>query len=241
MNTSRSSLSHKAAACLSLVLLAGITQAGELAPPLELPSTFSGVGSVATPDERYSEFSSWPTLQSDYSGTKDAGNIGLFRVPLFGQISGFGVRVANANGGDFDGLSQQSLYIDFKLPWTWSPWEGMNAVPRFTLEVGQFETDLENRRFGSFGLAVQLDSERWRIPVFADFGFSPTFIDGSNYGDQNFGTSLNFTSHLALGIRYGRKSNHSVSVRYQHISNSGINSTNPGVNMFGIDLTFFGR
>ena len=77
--------------------------------------------------------------------------------------------------------------------------------------------------------------------MFMDLGLSPTIIDGATYGDHDFGTSFNFTSHIGLGLRFGQSKNHVVKLRYQHISNGGIDEVNPGVNMIGIDVVLWAR
>lgn len=241
MSKSTSSFPYRIAALLLLVSVARITQAGELTPPFEWPIPSAGEESTSLLGDRLSVIASLQSVDADNGSMADAGNIVLFELPLIGQISNFGVRVASADGGQFDGLTQQSLFVDFKLPWRWSPWEGVYATPRLTLEVGEFDTDLEDRLFGSFGPALRIDNDRWRIPVFVDLGISPTVIDGSEFGDRNLGSSLNFTSYVALGMRFGRQKDHSVSFRFQHISNGGINSTNPGVDMFGFDFVFWAR
>lgn len=222
LSKSTSSFPYRIAALLLLVSVARITQAGELTPPFEWPIPSAGEESTSLLGDRLSGIASLQSVDADNGSIADAGNIVLFELPLIGQISNFGVRVATADGAQSDGLTQHSLFVDFKLPWRWSPWEGVYATPRLTLEVGEFDTDLEDRLFGSFGPALRIDNDRWRIPVFVDLG-----------------TSLNLTSHVALGMRFGRQKDHSVSFRVQHISNGGINSTNPGVDMFGIDLVFW--
>jgi len=241
LSKSTSSFPYRIAAFLLLVSVARITQAGELASPFESPVSSAGEESTSILDDRFSRIASLQSVDANNGSMADAGKIGLFELPLIGQISSFGVRVASADGGQFDGLTQQSLFLDFKLPWRWSPWEGVYATPRLTLELGQFDTDLEDRLFGSFGPALRIDNDRWRIPAFVDLGISPTVIDGSEYGDWDLGASFNFTSHVALGMRFGRQKDHSVSFRFQHVSNGGTNSSNPGVDMFGIDYVFWAR
>ena len=163
----------------------------------------------------------------------------LFRLPLIGDLSRIGFRTATADGGQFPRLNQYALFLDFKLPMTWSPWPDVTADPRLTFEVGRFEFGDEGRNFASLGPAVRFTNQRWRMPMFVDLGLSPTVIDGSRFGGRDLGTSLNFTSHIALGLQFGRQNAHTLSFRYQHISNGGINHTNPGTNMIGLDYVFW--
>ncbi len=163
---------------------------------------------------------------------------GLFSVPLLGTFESFGFRFATADGGKFNRLTQQAFFADFTLPWRWTTSKNVSIAPRLTVEGGRFESGSEHRYFASFGPSVRLTSDARRVPLFVDVGISPTVIDGSQYGDNDFGTSFNFTPHVAFGLRFGRTKNQVVKLRYQHISNGSINNTNPGVNMVGIDLSF---
>ncbi len=179
-----------------------------------------------------------PTTRDERADTPVPEDFSLFHIPLVGNIQDFGFRMASADGGKFNDLTQQAFFVDFRLPWTWSPWTNFTASPILAFEIGRFNQGSENRYFASLGPTLRLAADRWRVPLFMDLGLSPTVIDGSTYGDQDFGTSFNFTSHIALGLRFGRTKNHVVKLRYQHISNGGINNINPGVNMVGIDFSF---
>ncbi len=172
------------------------------------------------------------------SGTTLPDDAGLFSLPLLGTFESLGFRFATADGGKFNGLTQQAFFADFSLPWRWTTWKNVSIAPRLTVEAGRFESGSEHRFFASFGPSVRLTSDAHRVPLFVDVGISPTVINGSQYGDNDFGTSSNFTLHVALGLRFGRTKNQVVKLRYQHISNGGINNTNPGVNMVGIDFSF---
>lgn len=168
-------------------------------------------------------------------------DVNLFHIPLIGEIENFGFRMATADSGKFDGLRQQAFFVDFKLPWEWSPWPNITASPKLALEVGRFNQGSEDRFFASLGPTLRLANDRWRVPLFMDLGLSPTIIDGSSYGDRDFGTSFNFTSHIGFGLRFGQKRNHLVKLRYQHISNGSIDEVNPGVNMIGVDVVLWAR
>ena len=180
-------------------------------------------------------------IRSNLVLTPDTSYIQIFEVPLIGRITGFGIRQGNVDGGQFNDLDQQAVYVDFRLPWRWSAWGSTTITPRLTLEVGRFVNDVEDRAFGSLGPNFLFENERWRLPLVVDMGLSPTVIDGSTYGDRELGTSFNFTSHLAVGMRFGQSHDHRVSLRYQHISNGGISAKNPGVNMIGLDVVLWSR
>jgi len=165
----------------------------------------------------------------------------LFRLPLVSNIKSMGYRVTTSDGDEFDGLTRHALFLDFGLPWTWTGKSGLSATSLLTLEAGRMTKDSDYRNFLSLGPTLRLTNDRWRKPIFVDVGFSPTVIDGTTYGDTKLGTSFNFTSHVALGLRFGENKDHVVKLRYEHISNGGYDDLNPGVNMVGIDFVFWNK
>lgn len=80
----------------------------------------------------------------------------------------------------------------------------------------------------------------WRMPMstssfFAELSISPTYISGSTFNGRDLGGNFHFTSSVALGRRLGRSG--AVLLRAQHMSNGGISSTNPGIDMLGIEFS----
>ena len=83
----------------------------------------------------------------------------------------------------------------------------------------------------------------WRFPIgggrhYVDFGFSPTFLTGTEAADRNLGGHVHFTSSLALGMRFGLLDAYSLRLRVQHTSNGGLNDNNPGLDLIGFDVGF---
>ena len=231
----------RTALVVPLLVIAAIAHAMEsavpfrepLSPPISYSETLSGYG--------FTTLNIIPVSRDSSADTAVPEDINIFHIPLVGDIQDFGFRWATADGSQFDDLTQQAFFIDFRLPWKWSPWPDVSASPKLVLEAGRFNQGSENRFFASLGPTLRLANDRWRIPLFMDLGLSPTIIDASTYGDRNFGTSFNFTSHIALGLRFGRSKNHVLKLRYQHISNGGFDEVNPGVNMIGIDVVMWAR
>ena len=79
----------------------------------------------------------------------------------------------------------------------------------------------------------------WRFqpptsPLFVEFSLSPTLLGGSHLGDRDLGGNVHFTSALSFGRRFA--SGWSLIARAQHLSNGGLNSQNPGLDMFGLGV-----
>ncbi len=193
------------------------------------------------PAREFSQFGATSLTRFEIDDPEITDEITLFRIPLLGSLEDVGFRYSSARGDNFDGLTQKAFFVDFRLPWSRSPSPNVSVTTRLTLEAGQFEQQSDIRRFASFGPTIRLANDRWRVPFFVEAGIAPTVIDGSMYNDVDFGTSLNITSYLAFGMRLGRTESHVIKLRYQHISNVGINDDNPGVNMVGIDIVFWAR
>ncbi len=226
---------------LPLLVVAAITHATEsampfrerLSPPITYFESLSGNG--------FASLHAVPTTRDDRADITVPEDTNLFHIPLIGDIQDFGFRLATADGGKFSDLTQQALFVDFKLPWMWSRWTNVSASSKLTLETGRFNQESENLYFASLGPTLRLAADRWRVPLFMDLGLSPTIIVGSTDGDRDVGTSFAFTSHIALGLRFGQKRNHVVKLRYQYISNGGLDEVNPGVNMIGVDVVLWAR
>ena len=104
------------------------------------------------------------------------------------------------------------------------------------LAIGSFSGAAQDRGFISFGPV-------WRLPIvrrslFVELGLSPTLIGGSSLDGRDLGGNFHFTSSVAIGATFGRRHAISLSLRAQHTSNGGLNDTNPGIDMFGINVAF---
>lgn len=91
------------------------------------------------------------------------------------------------------------------------------------------------RMFASFGPVWRLNDPDH--PAVVEFGFSPTLLGGSTLGDQDLGGNLHFTSSLAIGRAFGLRKQYLASMRLQHLSNGGLNNTNPGLDSIGVGFS----
>ncbi len=106
----------------------------------------------------------------------------------------------------------------------------------FDLAIGTISTSQESRAFVSFGPV-------WRLPtnsrsLLVELGFSPTLIGGSSFNGRDLGGNFHFTSSASVGATFGARKNISLALRVQHTSNGGLSSTNPGLDMIGLNFVF---
>ncbi len=104
------------------------------------------------------------------------------------------------------------------------------------LAIGAISTSQETRPFVSLGPV-------WSLPIrsrslFVELGFSPTLIAGSSLNGRELGGNFHFTSSASIGTTFGVRENISLALRVQHTSNGGLSSTNPGLDMIGLNFTF---
>ncbi|MCI0518592.1 MAG: acyloxyacyl hydrolase [Woeseiaceae bacterium] len=142
-----------------------------------------------------------------------------------------GYRVVSAYH-KFDGTSQFAALFRLRPP-------RRLRSEHLELAIGAIASSADTRAFVSLGPV-------WRWPIgegswHAELGFSPTLIGGSAFGDRDLGGVLHFTSSASVGATFGRRQSASLSLRIQHTSNGGLDSTNPGLDMIGLDFAWIPR
>jgi len=82
---------------------------------------------------------------------------------------------------------------------------------------------------------------RWKIVPYFQFGGGVCYTDAYYY--EGIGQGFNFTLQLGTGFRYfiGKRYSIDFEIRYNHISNAGMDHRNDGVNAIGatVGLSYF--
>lgn len=73
---------------------------------------------------------------------------------------------------------------------------------------------------------------------FFELGFSPTFLADTQFGSRNIGGHLHFSSSATIGHKFGQNKRSIIGLRIQHISNGGLNNTNPGLDSVGLSVSY---
>lgn len=139
---------------------------------------------------------------------------------------GYRVTVADKK---FDDTRQFALVYEAIAP------RGIGAS-HLELAVGAIGSSNDSRALLSVGPVWQLPlrTDRFALQV----GFSPTLISGSTFDGRDMGGNLHFTSSASFVANFGATHNISVALRIQHISNGGLSSNNPGMDMFGLTISY---
>jgi len=153
-----------------------------------------------------------------------------FRLESVGARGGLS---ASTTGEDF---YQAEAFGNWKLPWGWDLGKEWHLQSRFDLSLGWLGDSGHAAAIGAVGPSVVLGRER--LPVSFEGGVSPTLMSRHEFGTKDFGSEFQFTSHV--GVNWDLAAHWRLSYRFQHMSNAGLASKNPGLNMhlFGISYLF---
>ena len=176
-----------------------------------------------------------------FRGIRVAGwvSAGLLVGAVAGRGEGFSLESVGARGGfqadhsDRD-FGQLEGFANLNLPWGWNLGREWHVQSRLDLSVGWLGVRGDNAVIGTVGPSLVLS--RARLPLSLEGGVSPTFLSRHEFRSANFGTDFQFTSYLGLNwefIRHWR-----VGYRFQHMSNAGLSTPNPGLNMHMFALSY---
>ncbi len=77
----------------------------------------------------------------------------------------------------------------------------------------------------------------WKqLPVFLEGGISPTIIAREDFATKDFGIPFQFTAYV--GLSWDFWSHFRLGYRFQHMSNAGLSTHNPGLNLQVLALSY---
>jgi hypothetical protein len=161
------------------------------------------------------------------TGSSRAEDFCLESVGVRGGVS------ANPGRNEFH---QAEFFGNWNLPWGWDLGKEWYLQSRLDSSIGWLGDKGNNAGIGTVGPSVALSRER--LPVSLEGGVSPTFLSRSEFGSKDFGTDIQFTSHI--GLNWDFAAHWRLGYRFQHMSNAGLGSKNPGLNLhlFGLSYLF---
>jgi lipid A 3-O-deacylase len=130
--------------------------------------------------------------------------------------------------------------------WDWS-WRKQALAGEFSASTELVGTLLQadrigggNRTYAQIGLVpvLRYRFDQGRSPWFLEAGIGVSVMDRRLETPRKFqGSAWNFDDNLAVGRSFGARSEHELSLRWQHTSNAGIERPNPGFDLFFLRLT----
>jgi len=155
---------------------------------------------------------------------------GDFRLGSAGLRSGFSTTDAT------DGVWQYEVFGQFDLPWVREWGSGWRLETWLDTAVGWLDDGDAGTAFGRIGPALTLSKAQF--PVSLAGGLSPTFLGRDQFGGTDLGSSVQFSTHIGLNADLGGRWR--IGYRFQHVSNAGLGSPNPGLDlqMFSVSFRF---
>jgi len=167
--------------------------------------------------------------------------VGLTPVSAFSAepaVNEIGVRVGIQDGSRTGFFCSYEAFAARRLPWDWRASSGWGLVPQLTASLGLLEGGGDQGVSGSAGIALVLD--RNGPGVSTDFGLSTNLLNRRRFGSMDFGSTLQFVSHIGLNYRFdnGLK----IGYRWQHMSNGHLvyskDTPNPGLDMHLLGISY---
>ena len=138
-----------------------------------------------------------------------------------------GLRAGISDGRNHKDFQQYEGFVTFSFPWVWQFASTWRLEGFLEANAGVLRGGAESAFVGSAGPGIKFSGfgEKIDIPL----GVNATYISDHTFGDDNFGGPIQFTSHIGLNYNFSR--HFMMGYRLQHMSNAGIYSPNPGVNI----------
>ncbi|MCL2915878.1 acyloxyacyl hydrolase [Shewanella corallii] len=74
--------------------------------------------------------------------------------------------------------------------------------------------------------------------VLAELGIGIALLDDTTFAGKDVSTHYQFEDRLGLLTRFGSRDEHSVTLRYFHYSNAGLDSPNPGLDFVALSYAY---
>ncbi len=146
-------------------------------------------------------------------------------------------RIYGAAGSSVHGGSVFAGAIGLMIPSSLLSWVPREAGPlslHWDISLNHWRTESTTGSDRSFTQLAGLGI--WRHTLggpgsawFVDLGLGASVFDHKyGSGKRKFSTTYQFAEALGMGYSFGKNRAYEISLRYQHISNSGIKEPNPG-------------
>jgi hypothetical protein len=117
--------------------------------------------------------------------------------------------------------------LTLTLPWQWRPGPKLLIRTGLDITAGVLSGHDEEAFVGSIGprLSFRTFDETFSL----DIGIAPSLISRHEFENEDFGGLLQFTSFAGFYVHFRER--YRLGYRLQHMSNAGIYTENPGVNL----------
>lgn len=150
------------------------------------------------------------------------------------RLESAGVRYGISDGTQGDHFQQTEAFVAWELPWRLKADSGWYLSTRLDVSAGALTLNSDTAFIATLGPAFLIGKEKF--PVALDLGSSPTYLTRDEFGTANFGVPFQFTSHAGIFADLGARVR--LGYRFQHMSNAGLSSHNPGLNLHMVTLGY---
>jgi lipid A 3-O-deacylase len=150
------------------------------------------------------------------------------------QLESAGVRFGLSPASDDHKFHQAEVTANWNLPWAWSLGSRWRLESRIDASAGWLGDPGGDAAIGTVGPSLVLRLEGF--PVTLEGGVSPTLLSRQEFATKNLGSYFQFTSHA--GLNWDFAPHWRLGYRFQHMSNAGIGSPNPGLNLHMIGVSY---
>jgi len=147
-----------------------------------------------------------------------------------------GLRAGSSFNDEDESYNQYDLFVSYGLPWSWQWGQAIQVDTNLTASLGILDGGGERGGVSSLGFEFVFGPAGRHFPMELRAGSALTLISRHEYGAEDMGGPVQFTHHISL--YYWFLENLSVLARAQHMSNAGIYSENPGVNMIMLAMVY---
>ena len=166
---------------------------------------------------------------------------GLLAGAVAARAEGFSLESVGARGGfqadksNWD-FNQVEAFGNWNLPLDWDLGKEWHLQSGLALSLGWLAGRGASSAIATAGPSLTLS--RARLPLSLAGGLSPTILSSEHFGAEDFGMALQFTSYL--GLNWNFAAHWRFGYRFQHMSNGGLATPNPGLNlhMFALSYVF---
>jgi Lipid A 3-O-deacylase (PagL) len=160
----------------------------------------------------------------------------LFLAVHRGEAQDFsaGVRGGFSFENDSHRFTQIEAFGADNLPWHWNFYSNFILTPRVEASAGWLSGENTGAFVGTLGPSAELSKGKFPLTMIG--GASPTVLSRYHFGGVDFGDRFQFTDYIGLNWRITEHV--STNCRFQHMSNAGISSHNPGLNILMFSASY---
>lgn len=167
---------------------------------------------------------------------KLAATVLLLLLAFHGEAQNYlaGVRGGTSFESHAGNFQQVDIYAGRYLPWLWGPANGLNFKPRWEASAGWLHDESKEGVVGATGPVIEMRYKNF--PLTLEGGVYLSALSQYQFPERDLGGWFEFTDHL--GVNWHMRKQFTIGWRYQHMSNAGIYSKNPGLNLQMLSATY---